>query len=765
MCQISLKILKYNYNREDHMKYFAHTKEDLNKGKVLPKSEWQPLTEHLNSVARLAENNAEKFGAGKFAKIVGLAHDLGKYSMEFQKRLEGSLLKVNHSTAGAQEIFKTYPQGGFGKILAFIVAGHHGGLPDGHRGDSKNLPERLIDETIPDYQYFKNEIELPKLVNKDLQNLPNPKDSRMKGFSKSFCIRMIYSCLVDADFLDTEKFMDVAKFSHRTKNKTLAEIYLQLEKKLQTIKETNLANLSKINIAREKILQRCLDMAEQSPNLFTLTVPTGGGKTLSSLAFALKHAIKHGKDRIIYAIPYTSIIEQNADVFRNALEDDYTNPVVLEHHSNFEYPESDFQNWNSKEKKYRLASENWDMPIIVTTTVQFFESLYANKSSRCRKLHNLVNSVIILDEAQLIPLESFKPCLWAIAELVLNYKATIVFCTATQPVIESLLPANLKPIEIIEEPEELYQEFRRVKVNYIGEKSDDELVEKIVCLNQNLTIVNTRNHAMILFKKLQEISTDGIYHLSAKMCPRHRKKVLAEIKSRLSDNLNCHVVSTQLIEAGVDIDFPYVFRSATGIDSIAQAAGRCNREGKLPFGEVSIFYPEKHGMPDQGNFSLVAGLMKETARNLEKFDHDLLSLKAVKDFSKKLLSLKEKNLDEKQILEYTDNQIGQDLTFPFATISKNFQMVDGKTIGVVVPYDETIKEIMYSAKYNSHPLSLARKLQPYTVKIYNHELIELERKGAITKICDIFLFIHDDSFYDDKIGLKIEPSATKVLIF
>lgn len=745
------------------MKYFAHTKEDAQNGVVLAKSEWQLLLDHLNAVAILAEEKASKFGAGKLGKIAGLAHDIGKYSLEFQKRLEGSSLKANHSTAGAQLVCQKY-QGEIGKLLAFIVAGHHGGLPNGHVGDPKNLPERLVDQTIPNYSYFKNEIDLPKLISDDLKNLPNPKATNMNGFSRAFCIRMIYSSLVDADFLDTEKFMNAEKFYCRTNNKTMEEIYSRLEDKLNKMKSKNIATSSKINIAREKILHRCLEMAEQKPNLFTLTVPTGGGKTLSSLAFALKHSIKYNKDRVIYVIPYTSIIEQNAAVFREVLEDNFNETVVLEHHSNFEYPESDFQDWSAKEKSHRLASENWDMPVVVTTTVQFFESLYANRSSRCRKLHNFVNSVIILDEAQLIPLETFKPCLWAITELVLNYNATVVFCTATQPVIANLLPANLKPIEIIEHPEKLYKDFKRVTAEYVGEQSDDTLIKKITALPQSLTIVNTRNHAMILFKKLQAVLPENSYHLSAKMCPAHRKIVLAKIKNCLKNKLPCHLISTQLIEAGVDVDFPYVFRSAAGIDSIAQAAGRCNREGKLAIGKVIVFYPEKHGMPDQGSFSLLAGLMKETTRNLDQFDNDLLSLGAVKNFFEKLLSIKEKNLDAHQILDYTDTQVAKDLSFPFATISKKFQMIDDSTTSVVVPYDEKIKEIMCNAKYNSYPASLARKLQPYTVQIYNYELMELEKKGAIKKICDMYLFLGDETFYDDKVGLKTEPSLGKIMV-
>ena len=259
----------------------------------------------------------------------------------------------------------------------------------------------------------------------------------MEAFSFSFCIRMLYSCLVDADFLDTERFMNAKRSMYRNSQNSMEALSFKLEKKLNDLSEHNKRNATKINTARQSILERCLAMAESKPGFFSLTVPTGGGKTYSSLAFGLKHAVLHKKERIIYVIPYTSIIEQNAQVFRDALGDE----AVLEHHSNFEYPEGSFEEWNVLEKAHRLAAENWDKPVVVTTAVQFFESLYASKSSRCRKLHNIVNSVIILDEAQMMPLEYMKPCLWALSELVQNYGATVILCTATQPAVKELIPA------------------------------------------------------------------------------------------------------------------------------------------------------------------------------------------------------------------------------------------------------------------------------------------------------------------------------------
>jgi len=537
-----------------------------------------------------------------------------------------------------------------------------------------------------------------------------------------------------------------------------------LQEKLAVLGERNKNNPSTINRARQAILDRCLDMAASPPGLFTLTVPTGGGKTYSSLAFGLKHAKTHGKDRVIYVIPLTTISEQNAAVFRDALGED----TVLEHHSNFEYPEGSFRDWDKKEKTHRLATENWDMPVVVTTTVQFFESLYANKGSRCRKLHNMANSVIVLDEAQTLPLEYMLPCLWALTELVLNYGATVVFCTATQPMVKHLIPGSVEPIEIMKDPLELQKIFKRVSVRYGAEMRDDELADAMAAETQVLTIVNTRRHARLLFDKLLERTAEGVYHLSARMCPAHRKEVLVEIRQALAEGRSCRVVSTQLIEAGVDVDFPCVYRSAAGIDSIAQAAGRCNREGKRENGRVTVFEPEEpHGMPKKGRFGLVAGLTRSTARHIEQFDHDLLSLGAIEDFFRQLMDVERDNLDVEGIVKMIKDG-GKELAFPFAEIADKFQMIDSPTVSVVIPYDEKAAILMEEARHHKYPTSLARRLQPYTVQVYRYELDALEKENVVEQIGEVFKFITDGEFYDQRFGLKDAKEVkapTEVLMF
>ncbi|MDF9408147.1 CRISPR-associated helicase Cas3' [Pelotomaculum isophthalicicum JI] len=749
------------------MIYYGHTKEDPIAKKVLPKEHWQLLKRHLDEVARMTEERAAKFGAGKLGRIIGLAHDLGKYSAAFQKRLEGASAKVDHKSAGAQEVCRR-----FGKVtgfaLAFIIAGHHGGLPDGNKGAPGNLPERLAREDIPDYQAYAGEIEIPDLNNQDLAEMPKPRDPAMDAFSFSFCIRMMYSCLVDADFLDTERFMNTERYIKRPVPVSLEKLLKQFEKKIGALSERNRQNPSVINTARQAILERCLAIAESTPGFFTLTVPTGGGKTYSSLAFGLKHAVKHDKDRIIYVIPYTSIIEQNAQVFREVLEDDpLKDNVVLEHHSNFEYPEGIFDDWDEHEKVHRLASENWDMPVVVTTAVQFFESLYANKGSRCRKLHNIVNSVIILDEAQMMPIEYIKPCLWALAELVFNYGATVVLCTATQPAVKDLIPTNPKIVEIMEDPNELQKIFKRVSVENKNEMSDEELAEEMADIPQVLTIVNTRRHARLLFEKLLAKKPEGAYHLSARMCPAHRKVVLAEIRRALQDGKPCRVVSTQLIEAGVDVDFPVVYRAAAGIDSIAQAAGRCNREGRRSRGRVIIFDPEPHGMPQKGRFSEVAFLTRSAARHLHELNDDLLSLEAIEYYFNHLFDIERDNLDAGDILKMIKDS-KDDLSFPFAKIAQKFQLIDNATVSVVVPWDNHAEELMENAARHPFPASQVRSLQPYTVQVYQHELAALEKERVVKTVGDFMKFVTDRSYYDRRFGLKDAKEVKapgEVLIF
>jgi len=446
---------------------------------------------------------------------------------------------------------------------------------------------------------------------------------------------MIFSCLVDADFLATENFMNPAQANFRgnVSAPTISDLQQRLENFLKTKFGAPRSEVAKI---REEVRADCLEAAKKLQGIFTLSVPTGGGKTLSSLAFALKHARLHGLERVIYAIPFTSIIEQTAAVFRDALGDD----AVLEHHCNF--VEKDADETDAGETKFsraKLLSENWNAPIIVTTNVQFFESLFASKPSRCRKLHNLAKSVIILDETQTIPPKYLRPCVRVLNELVKNYGATVVSCTATQPALTSERLGDAKldnPTEIIRADRNLHERLKRVKIEKISEKQTTEsLAEKLAKERQVLAIVNTKRDARNVFEELKKClpseDAENVFHLSTNLCAEHRSQILEKIRKRLRDGNACRVVSTQLVEAGVDVDFPCVFRAIAGIDSIAQAAGRCNREGKIlgDGGRVYVFEMEKD--PEIAFLKMAANAGREIF-STEENGGDLLSEKVVNKY-------------------------------------------------------------------------------------------------------------------------------------
>ena len=715
--------------------FYAHSLE----GK--PPSEWQPLEEHLKNVAEMARSFAESFSAGDWGYLAGLWHDIGKYSDEFQKMLgteEGSdahietkFRRIDHSTAGAKHAHISLKDKG--KLLAYAIAGHHAGLLDGKSNDAC-LYNRLMKENIPDYSSCPEHI----LNTKSLGDLPfalNVHNPKRFGFQISFFIRMIYSCLVDADFLDTEVFMGREKSSWRKGYPALHELDAKLGFALKQLSAS--APRTLINKHRAAILKNCLDAAELPQGLFSLTVPTGGGKTLSSLAFAIKHALKYNLKRIIYVIPYTSIIEQNAAVFRDILGEN----AVLEHHSNFEPNEEDHRS--------RLASENWDAPIIVTTNVQFFESLYRSRSSRCRKIHNIANSVVILDEAQMLPVPLLKPCLEVLRELSSAYSTSIVLCTATQPALSTTetFKDGLEGVrEIASDPGKLYAEFKRVRVKKLPVISDDELADRLNEHKQVLCIVNTRGHARRIFERIRD-GEEGCYHLSALMCPEHRTATLNKIRSALLDGSPCRVISTQLIEAGVDIDFPVVFRSAAGIDSIAQAAGRCNREGKLlEGGQVFVFLAEDGTLP--GHFRQAA----QTAESVMRHHDDFLSPSAVTEYFRALYWMKGNKLDEYQILDDL-GEGAKNGDFPFRSVDKEFKIIKDGAESVIIPWNKEAEKIISGLRYSEYPALFARKAQRFTVQVYPKVLGSLECAGSVERLHDQYCVLNNMDIYRDDIGL------------
>ena len=486
-------------------------------------------------------------------------------------------------------------------------------------------------------------------------------------------------------------------------------------------------------------------------------MPTGGGKTFTSMAFALEHVKHHGMRRVIYVIPFTSIIEQNAAEFRKAFGE-LGEQAVLEHHSTFD--DGKLQNEATKDK-LRLASENWDAPIVVTTAVQFFESLFADRSSRCRKLHNIAGSVIILDEAQMLPLNLLLPIMQAIKELAQNYHCSVVMCTATQPAVqaENGFYRGFENVrEIAPKPTALFDKLRRTTVQYIGTQTDADLLAKLAEHSQMLVIVNNRRHARSLYDQAKHL--EGTFHLTTLMCAKHRSQKLDEIRGRLKNGEPCRAIATSLIEAGVDVDFPLVMRAEAGLDSVAQAAGRCNREGKRPSENsfVWIFAPEdKWKAPPE--LATQAAVMRLAA---DSFSDDLLSTQAVAAYFAELYQLKGSELDNKKILKMHHNT-GQSLDFPFQTIADKFRMIESYMQLLIIPFDGEAENLISSLHHADHIGGLLRKLQPYTVQIPEKALAALYKAGRIEPINEKnfgkqFYTLIGLDLYDEVAGLSWEDT-------
>ncbi|THG83812.1 CRISPR-associated endonuclease Cas3'' [Pseudomonas sp. A-1] len=712
------------------------------------RSDWQLLSDHLQAVGQLAADKAAAFGGESMAEVAGLLHDLGKYSDEFQRRIAGDLLRVDHATHGAIQAVERY--GPLGLLLAYAIAGHHAGLANGSEtGQRTALRDRLRGIELPALlNHWQTEIALPE---KSTLKPPALRQRRERHFFQlAFLGRMLFSCLVDADFLDTEAFY--ARLEGRASRRAAGHPDLRT---LRAALDTHLAGFeadTPVNRLRAEILAGVRSRAELAPGLFTLTVPTGGGKTLASLAFALDHAIRHGLRRVIYVIPFTSIVEQNAAVFRRALGE-WGEQAVLEHHSAFVDDQSKAL---QARDKLRLAMENWDFPIVVTTAVQFFESLFADRPSRCRKLHNIAGSVIVLDEAQTLPLKLLRPCVAAIDELALNYRCSPVLCTATQPALTAPdFKGGLQNVrELAPEPQRLFRELERVRVKSAGRLSDAELQRHLSEREQVLCIVNNRRHARALYESIAE--AEGARHLTTLMCARHRSQVLAEVRQRLRDGLPCRLVATSLIEAGVDVDFPTVLRAEAGLDSIAQAAGRCNREGRRPTeaSEVLVFSTENEEWAPPRELVQFAQAAREVLR---QHPDDPLGQAAITRYFLQLYWQKgERELDKADLLGLIER--GRLEGLPFETLAREFRMIDSVQQPVIVPWDDEARDALRALPFAEGCGDLARRLQPYVVQLPRQGYDALYNAGAIQPVAserygEQFMQLVNSDLYHESFGL------------
>lgn len=715
------------------MPYYAHIRQE---GAGTPA--YQTVNDHLTGTAALCRGFADAFGAGADGELAGLTHDMGKCTAAFQNRLLHDGPIADHATAGAIFCAK------LGDLFtAACVAGHHSGLSNfgniktDQSGEAtlfgrlkKGIEEHYLERC------GESGVILPSAFS---SNAPQQNELQL-----SFWIRMLYSCLVDADFLDTERFMRGKR--GRGEAEDIETLLAKLQAHIQPWQNAE----TDLNRLRCEILHGCLSSGNKAKGLYTLTAPTGSGKTIASLAFALRHAAAHKMRRVIYVIPYTSIIDQNAQVFQDILGIGN----VLEHHSGVQFDLS--EDAPPEDVRKALSAENWDMPLVVTTAVQLFESMYANRSSKCRKLHSLANSVIIFDEAQMLPLPQLRPCVAAMAALVQQFHSTVVLCTATQPALNDLFRryAPSFPIqELCPQTEALYEKFRRVAFRQAGVLADEALAEQLRRHKQALCIVNSRRAAQRIFALLPE---EGCYHLSTLMVPAQRQALLQEIRDRLKSGKACRVVSTSLIEAGVDVDFPAVYREMAGLDSILQAAGRCNREGKRP-ADASIVTIFERTEPVPPMFRTAVGACKEAL--MENRDPD--APETMGRYFRSLRSLSGDALDKLGVVKAFEDGI-EGCRLPFRTVAERFHLIDQNTRTIYIPYWEEGAALVGLLRAGNCSKDLYRKLGRYAVSVYDAHFQALDRAGALLTAEEAPALDRDSAIltdmrlYSEAIGLSLD---------
>ena len=752
------------------MNYYAHTAETAAGHRDPDKSHWQLLSEHLRNVAGKAGEFGESFSL--VAKWTGLLHDLGKYRDPFQEYLAGersASVETHHAVYGAALAFQRNWLG-----PSFVIAGHHTGL--------HNLSDLRALVGSEKYDAIKRLDVLVERFETRLGKIPN--DLAEPGFANpakdkaatEFYVRMLFSCLVDADFLDTERF------------KTGLERYpikmdpALLLKRLQA-RRAKFDSSGELNQLRNIVFEDCLEKAAKPSGFFSLTVPTGGGKTLSSMAFALEHARRYGKRRVIIVIPFLSIIEQNAAEYRKVLDPEGEG-IVIEHHSALAVKDEDEKQVRSIEE---LAAENWDAPVVVTTSVQFIESLFSNRTSKCRKLHNITNSVVLLDEVQTLPTHLLNPLLHVLRDLKENYDTSFVFSTATQPAFSRSisLPHGFKSNEVREitsQPAKLFQKLGRVIYDVRTTENDwSDLAVEWANEPQALGVVNTRKQAAEWWERLREYPKEGelsgeklaaklrsIFHLSSAMCAEHRTQVLEKVHRRLREGRFCWLVSTQVVEAGVDIDFPLVYRALGPLDSIVQAAGRCNREGRLidkegfpAKGRVVVFQPTDAKLPG-GVYRVATDI---AARLLEQMPTDDLcdEPKLFGRYFGELFQYVPTDHQRKR-----ESPIQEDRkNLRFREVARKAKVISDTTRAVIVPMKEAVEEVdAIRERAQAGGLRFTRwdlrRLQRFTVNLNQRDLMKLDTMGLLSPLLHgMELKVLDKAGYHEYLGVVIDHRPTE----
>jgi len=676
------------------------------------------LVDHLQGVATLAAQFAAHFDAAELAHYLGLWHDLGKFHPEFQRYLlaaeRGERKRgPDHKAAGVRLAYENK----LGPV-ALLLQGHHGGLKD--KTDLQRWYERCKAETDRALSRARDTFNFDPSA-----PLPLPPFAQRSPRTAEFFLRMLFSALVDADFLDTEAHFASDQSQRRGNEADIATLWQRFkddhQKRFGNVTETL------VNRSRQEIYRACLDAAAQSPGLFRLTVPTGGGKTRSGMAFALRHALEHGQRRVVVAVPFITITQQTAGEYRsifNAPDDGY--PAVLEHHSGAFDSTEESDEFDPQTIWTRLAAENWDAPIIVTTTVQLFESLFANSTSRCRKLHRLARSVIILDEAQSLPAHLLDPILDGLRELCARYGTTVVLSTATQPAFDAIGPFDdLNAREIVPAPERHFQMLKRVDYDWRVDTplAWDEVADIMRTEPQALAICNTKQDALDLLDALDD--PDAL-HISTLLCGRHRSAVIQEVKRRLAEGEPCRLVATQVVEAGIDIDFPLVLRALGPLDSIVQAAGRANREGKLEVGRVVVFEPVEGGLP-RGAYQRAT---QTTRTMLNAGPLDMRDPAVLQQYFVRLYQLEDTDRNDIQ------KKRGE-LDYP--EVARRFRIIDDDTVSVIVTeYGTTeeqqqVRSLIDALRAGAPPTrERMRRLQPHLVSLWKHQADKHMQAGFLS---------------------------------
>lgn len=712
--------------------FYGHTHVD--------KAKWQTMLEHGSEVARLASDKARYFGDEAKAELAGKLHDIGKYGDLFQRRLEGLEKGLDHWSAGAHIALFEYRM----PDMALVIQGHHIGLQSGSQSSLREMKlEDLAKDHLLELRLSETNVELLKQrLLDDGMILPIPTTDRQKLPSSAANMletRMLFSSLVDADFLDTERTMNQGnpKFVQRP-----ATPQLQATRALELL-EARLEELNadtdipeKTRILRRSLADACKNSAVNTAQIFTLTAPTGTGKTLGMLRFALTRAASDARiRRIIIVLPFLTILDQTVDIYRKLFAE-FGEYYILEHHSlsgvrNEESP-SDYQNKDQQsydDKQKRLLTENWDAPVIITTSVQFLESLHANRTSACRKLHNIAGSIVLFDEVQTLPVKLAVPTLKTLSRLATEkYGCTVVFSTATQPAFDTLHEAvdkddsnniGWKPVEIVTNHQELFSKAKRVTARWETKTATPwmDVLKWLETDSQALCIVNLKRHAYALAELAQQKELEGVYHLSTALCPQHRRDLLKRIIADLKAEKPCRVIATQCVEAGVDLDFPHVYRALAPLDAIAQAAGRCNRNDKLKEkGVLTVFIPETEQYPTKAYQQATALTRIQLAMYNDNLDLD--DPETYRRYYSSLYSISTTTDPELEKFIQTQN---------FKEFADRYRLIENDAVNVVVPYNKRAQEIMQEARENGITLDWMRRARGYTVSVY------LKTKAALPK--------------------------------